>query len=209
MADVTIKYNNSTIAELSAEGTKILKTGGKYCEGDFAITYVPNGIPKATNIKYIIPATYIPKRTSDDLGFDVTQFIFTRENVNQLFFVDWKLQDETNFDTTGVWVQDIIWDLYYQGNYKGQHNFAAWWCGSGNKGNHNNNKFCNVGKTVLTVDILVGNNTTTDANYKRHGTTYKGLIFIYDSTYDGAPIVDETKLTQYFTNCNGQLTAGM
>ena len=66
-----------------------------------------------------------------------------------------------------------------------------------------------MNKTALTQAVSWGQNTITDVNYKRHGTTYKGLIFIYDSSYDGAPIVDETKLSQYFTNCNGQLTAGM
>jgi hypothetical protein len=176
---------------------------------DGFIDSIPNGIPKATKIKYIIPATYIPKRTSDDNGFDVTKFTFTRENVNQLLFVDWRLQDETNYSTNGLWIQDIVWNLYYQGNYNGVHNFSLLWWGGGNKGNHGITKYFNFGKTVLTTEISVGNNTITDANYKRHGTTYKGLIFIYDSSYNGAPIVDETKLSQYFTNCNGQLTEGM
>lgn len=176
---------------------------------DGFISAIPDGIPKGLKIKYIIPATYTPARTADDNGFDVTNFTFTRENVNQLFFVDWRLQDKTNFATNGLWVQDIIWDLYFQGNYNSMHNFSLIWWGGGNKGNHGIGKFFNVGKTDLIVDISIGNNTTTDANYKRHGTTYKGLIFIYDSSYDGAPIVDETKLSQFFTNCNGQLTEGM
>ncbi|MBQ1211985.1 MAG: hypothetical protein IIX69_01050, partial [Clostridia bacterium] len=50
------------------------------------IDAIPYGLPKAAKIKYIIPATFIPKRTSDDLGFDVCNITFTRENVNQLFF---------------------------------------------------------------------------------------------------------------------------
>ena len=41
MADVSIKYKNATVAEMSAKGTKTLKTSGKYCEGDIAVTYVP------------------------------------------------------------------------------------------------------------------------------------------------------------------------
>lgn len=41
MADVTVKYKGSTIAEMSAEGTKTLNTSGKYCEGDITVGYVP------------------------------------------------------------------------------------------------------------------------------------------------------------------------
>lgn len=174
---------------------------------DGFISAIPDGIPKATKIKYIIPATFIPPRTSDDLGFDVMPFTFTRENVNQLFFVEWILQDEINFDTTGLWIQHIIWNLFLQGNYRSVHNLSISWGGAGNKGNAGISKTYNFGKTVLTSTYTFGDNTTTDANYKRHGTTYKGLIFIYDSSYDGAPIVDETKLKQYFT-CD-YLTEGM
>lgn len=41
MADVTVKYKGSTIAEMSEEGTKTLKTSGKYCEDDITVSYVP------------------------------------------------------------------------------------------------------------------------------------------------------------------------
>ncbi len=173
------------------------------------IDAIPYGLPKAAKIKYIIPATYLPARTSDDNGFDVTTVTFTRENVNQLFFVDWRLQDEINFDANGLWCQNIIWSLIRQGNYRSVHNFIITYLVAGNKGNSNSHKFTNYPNTNLTHSVSLSNNTTTDVNYKRHGTTYKGLIFIYDSTYDGAPILDETKLTQFFTDCNGQLTAGM
>ena len=44
MADVTLTYKGSTIAEMSNSGTKTLKTSGKYCEGDIGISYVkPEG----------------------------------------------------------------------------------------------------------------------------------------------------------------------
>lgn len=39
MADVTIKYKGSAIAEMSVSGTKTLGTSGKYCEGDVVVTY--------------------------------------------------------------------------------------------------------------------------------------------------------------------------
>ena len=42
MADVTIKYNGSAIAEMSETGSKTLKTSGKYCAGNFAVEYLPH-----------------------------------------------------------------------------------------------------------------------------------------------------------------------
>jgi len=44
MADVTLTYKGSTIAELSASGSKTINTAGKYCEADIGLTYVkPSG----------------------------------------------------------------------------------------------------------------------------------------------------------------------
>lgn len=44
MADVTLTYKGSTIAEMDASGSKTLKTAGKYCEGDIGVNYVkPSG----------------------------------------------------------------------------------------------------------------------------------------------------------------------
>lgn len=40
MADVTLTYKGSTIAEMSDTGIKTLKTAGKYCEGDIGVNYV-------------------------------------------------------------------------------------------------------------------------------------------------------------------------
>ena len=40
MADVTLTYKGSTIAEMNDTGTKTLKTAGKYCEGDIGVSYV-------------------------------------------------------------------------------------------------------------------------------------------------------------------------
>lgn len=39
MADVTIKYKGSTIAEMSGDGTKTLNTKGTYCEDNITVTY--------------------------------------------------------------------------------------------------------------------------------------------------------------------------
>ena len=39
MSDLTIKYKDQPIVELTETGTKTLKTAGKYCEGDIAVEY--------------------------------------------------------------------------------------------------------------------------------------------------------------------------
>lgn len=41
MADVTIKYSGSQIAELNGTGSKTMQTSGKYCAGDIAVEYAP------------------------------------------------------------------------------------------------------------------------------------------------------------------------
>lgn len=51
MADVTVKYKGSTIAEMSEEGTKTLKTSGKYCEGDIEVSYSPAPVSSEVNCK--------------------------------------------------------------------------------------------------------------------------------------------------------------
>ena len=44
MADITLSYKGSTIAEVSASGTTKLNTKGKYCEDDITLQYVkPSG----------------------------------------------------------------------------------------------------------------------------------------------------------------------
>ena len=43
MADVTLRYKGSTIAELSASGSKTIQTAGKYCEDDIGLVYVRPG----------------------------------------------------------------------------------------------------------------------------------------------------------------------
>lgn len=43
MADVTLTYKGNTILELSADGTKAIKTAGKYCEADILLIYTGGG----------------------------------------------------------------------------------------------------------------------------------------------------------------------
>lgn len=53
MADVTVKYKGSTIAELSAEGAKTLKTSGKYCESDITVSYVPPAVEPSEPVESV------------------------------------------------------------------------------------------------------------------------------------------------------------
>lgn len=39
MADLTVRYKGQPIVEMTESGTKTLKTGGKYCEGDISVEY--------------------------------------------------------------------------------------------------------------------------------------------------------------------------
>ena len=40
MANVIVKYKDNIITEMSSEGTKTLKTSGKYCEDDIIFSYL-------------------------------------------------------------------------------------------------------------------------------------------------------------------------
>ena len=40
MADITLSYKGSTIATMSASGSKTIQTAGKYCEDDISLTYI-------------------------------------------------------------------------------------------------------------------------------------------------------------------------
>ena len=72
--------------------------------------------------------------------------------------------------------------------------------GAGKKGNLTPvAKYSNMGKTALTESVAFADQTTTSSGYERRGQNYKGFIFITDSTYTGEPIVDATKLSQFFS----------
>jgi hypothetical protein len=171
---------------------------------DEFVSEIPYGIPKQTKIKYIIPATLtVPEAT---YGFDKVPFTFTRENINQLFNVNWILQDVPVSTTAGYWIQNFAWRMAYEGNYDTQHMVWLSIFGAGKAGQFTQHKPYNMPKKALTQAFegykFVGSNET----YAYRGRNFKGLIFIYDSSYDGAPIVDETKLSQFFT-CD-YITAG-
>ena len=57
MADVEIKYNNSTIASLNDSGTEVLETNGTFLTDDITVEYTkPSGggsnFPSATGVNF-------------------------------------------------------------------------------------------------------------------------------------------------------------
>ena len=52
MADVTIKYKGSTIAEMNSESTKTLNTSGMYCEDNITIAYKPSSSGTTEEVRY-------------------------------------------------------------------------------------------------------------------------------------------------------------
>ena len=50
MADITLSYKGATISEISASGTKTLKTAGKYCEDDITITFSGGSVTQDSSI---------------------------------------------------------------------------------------------------------------------------------------------------------------
>ena len=63
MADITVTYNGSTILTTSADGTKTLKTAGKYCLDNIAVQFSP---PPDNKINEIINRT-ISTYTNDHI----------------------------------------------------------------------------------------------------------------------------------------------
>ena len=63
----TIKYKGNTIASITTDSSKTLKTSGKYCEGDIIIENTKDGITPSGN--KAITAT-----TSTQTGIDVTNY---------------------------------------------------------------------------------------------------------------------------------------
>lgn len=72
--DVTISYKGSSIATMSASGTKTLETEGKYCEDDITVTYTKPAAPVPS--LQTKSATYTPSTSQQtasitaDAGYD-------------------------------------------------------------------------------------------------------------------------------------------
>lgn len=51
MADVEIKYNNSTIASLNDSGTEVLETNGTFLTDDITVEYTKSSAVKTTHVE--------------------------------------------------------------------------------------------------------------------------------------------------------------
>lgn len=61
MADLTIKYKDQPIVEMTESGVRTLKTAGKYCEGDISVEYAkPAG---GGGSELVLSATRLPAVT--------------------------------------------------------------------------------------------------------------------------------------------------
>lgn len=66
MADVTLTYKGTTIAELSESGNKTLRTAGKFCEADIGVEYVKPGGGSG-----VLSGSITPAERTRELSFDV------------------------------------------------------------------------------------------------------------------------------------------
>ena len=65
MADVTIKYNDSTIAELNGTGSKTLNVSGKYCEADVEVVYAPRSKIYSVTVPTAVASQFVTLVTGD------------------------------------------------------------------------------------------------------------------------------------------------
>ena len=172
-----------------------------------AVNAIPASVPSGMNIKYLIPCRFTPPRSIDGLGFDSYTFTFKRENVNQIFSVDWTLQDQGDNTTAGYWMGHLFWAMSVTANYGSQNMLSVMYDAHGKAGNYvGSANQHNMAKTSLSASFTNKALKGTSASYTMLGQNYKGLLIIYDSTYTGLPIVDETKLSS-FIECQ-YVTAG-
>lgn len=78
MADVTLSYKGSTIAELSASGSKTIETAGMFCEADIDLAYVKpsgGGVTAATGTVTLLSEVANPGAT-ESLTFPGIQLDF-------------------------------------------------------------------------------------------------------------------------------------
>lgn len=77
MADITISYKGATISEISASGTKTLKTAGKFCEDDIGILYVkPAAYVKLAEQEYTVNTISTSVSVVGTISIDPTE-VFT------------------------------------------------------------------------------------------------------------------------------------
>lgn len=90
MADLTIKYKDQPIVEMTESGTKTLKTAGKYCEGDITVEYAKPAGGGGGGSELVLSATRLPAVT-----------IYTDVIANHIVSASWS-PVVTAIDTTPI-----------------------------------------------------------------------------------------------------------
>nr|WP_316624558.1 leucine-rich repeat domain-containing protein [uncultured Ruminococcus sp.] len=70
MSGVSIEYKGSTIATIEDTGSKVLKTQGKYCEGDILVEYEAPPTPTPTLQSKSVTPTTSQQSVTPDSGYD-------------------------------------------------------------------------------------------------------------------------------------------
>ena len=85
MADVSIQYKGSAIAEMSESGTKTLETGGTYCEDDITVSYTqPEGVSVCRGSFTLAVQGYQTPVITHNLGTKKIVFLIFAENGESL-----------------------------------------------------------------------------------------------------------------------------
>lgn len=78
MADITLSYKGSTIAEVSASGTTKLNTKGKFCEDDITLQYVkPTAYVKLAEAEITASTTSTSISTIGEINIDPASDVWT------------------------------------------------------------------------------------------------------------------------------------
>ena len=113
MADVTLSYKGSTIAELSASGSKTIETAGKYCEADIGLVYArpvwdwKGDHPEFVSTVYAKNTTtlsatsfngWTPSTTAKTIKSSANATTFTADMVNYEYLLRWLFEFDAVYD---------------------------------------------------------------------------------------------------------------
>lgn len=108
MADVTVSYKGGTIAEMDGSGSKTLKTGGWYCEGDISVEYTPRSRTYEVTLAHVGGWTLLV-----DLDDDVLAHIDDPGLIVSLMYMD--EYETVNYTTACAIATNRI--IAYNGSY--------------------------------------------------------------------------------------------
>ena len=112
MADITLSYKGSTIATLSASGSKTIQTQGKYCEADIVLSYIKPPSAVAYHVRTI-------SATSEYTAIGVTKGTYNFDNVGAVPFLATAQEQTINFSNGTA-------DVDLDGNIRVQSTSTGW-----------------------------------------------------------------------------------